>query len=120
MRPTASRNWSLDFCVRTAVGYQPIVRKVKSAAGDRVLMIDPHTVAILRGYLATPACCQLIAGSAWPHTGFVFVRPNGQRWHPDQLPDRFERVVRDAGLHRSASTTYGTAPPATSNSPAPT
>ena len=83
---------------RTAVGYKPIVRKVKSAAGDRILMIDPHTAAILRAYLATRARWQLAAGTAWPHTEFLFVRPNGQPWHPDQLSDRFERVVRDAGL----------------------
>ncbi len=83
---------------RTAVAYKPVVRKVKSAAGDRVLMIDPHTVAILRAYLAMRARWQLAAGSQWPHTGFLFVRPNGQPWHPDQLSDRFERVVRDSGL----------------------
>jgi integrase len=61
-------------------------------------MIDPHTVATLRAYLAHRASWQLATGSQWPRTGFLFVRPDGQPWHPDQLSDRFERVVRDSGL----------------------
>jgi integrase len=105
---------------RTAVGYQPIVRKVKSAAGDRILMIDPHTVAILRAYLATRARWQLAAGPEWPHTGFLFVRPNGQPWHPDRSPTGSSASSATPDCHQSASTMYDTAPPATSNSPVPT
>jgi integrase len=83
---------------RTAVGYKPIVRKVKSKAGDRILAIDKHTAAIIRAYLAMRARWQLASGPEWPNTGFLFVRPNGEPWHPDQLSDRFEHTIRDSGL----------------------
>jgi integrase len=83
---------------RTAVGYQPIVRKVKSKAGARTIMIDPHTAGILRTYLAMRARWQLANGPDWPGTGFFFVQPNGQPWHPDLLSDRFKQLTIRAGL----------------------
>jgi integrase len=83
---------------RTSVAYKIIVKEVKSDAGDRVLALDPHTIAILRTYLALRARWQLAAGPDWPHSEFFFVRPDGQPWHPDAVSDRFTRTAATASL----------------------
>jgi integrase len=83
---------------RTAVGYKAIVKDVKTAAGDRVIAIDPHTVKILRSYLTIRAGWKLANGPEWPNTEFFFVRPDGQPWHPDNLGNRFVQLTAEAGL----------------------
>jgi integrase len=83
---------------RTSVAYKPIVKEVKSEAGDRVIAIDPHTIVILRAYHAMRARWTLANGPDWPNTGFFFVRPDGQPWHPDTLGRRFVQLTTQAGL----------------------
>jgi integrase len=83
---------------RTVDGYDPIDKKVKSEAGDRTFTLDTHTVAAWRAYLARRARWQLVCGSKWPDTGFFFVQPDGQKWHPDGISKRFDRLVRASGL----------------------
>jgi integrase len=81
-----------------AVGYTPVVKSVKSESGNRVLSLDKITIAALRAYHARRARWQLVSGETWPNTGFFFVRPDGQPWHPDTVSNRFEQLVRDADL----------------------
>lgn len=83
---------------RTVDGYEPIDKKVKSEAGDRTFALDSHTVAAWRAHLARRARWQLVCGSNWPDTGFFFVQPNGEKWHPDAVSKRFDRLVRASGL----------------------
>ncbi|MFY1674060.1 tyrosine-type recombinase/integrase [Plantactinospora sp. WMMB334] len=83
---------------RTVNGYDPVDKKVKSEAGDRTFALDRHTVAAWRAYLARRARWQLVCGSEWPDTGFFFVQPNGDKWHPDAVSKRFNRLVRDSRL----------------------
>ncbi len=80
------------------VGYTPVVKSVKSESGNRVVSLDTFTLTALRAYHARRASWQLVSGTAWPHTGFFFVQPNGQPWHPETVTGRFEQLVRDAGL----------------------
>jgi hypothetical protein len=48
-----SADWHLTVVQQiTEVGYRPIVKEVKSEAGDRVVPLGPATVAVLRAYLA--------------------------------------------------------------------
>jgi len=82
----------------TTVGYQPIVKDVKTSAGDRVVSLDSFTLAALRAYHARRARWKLVCGTAWPDSGFFFVQPDGRPWHPQTVTWRFERLVRDAGL----------------------
>src|SRR5262249_36770863 len=62
---------------RPTIGYQPVERVVKSAAGERVLAIDGHTADILRAYLRLRNGWQRVSGANWPNTGLFFVRPDG-------------------------------------------
>ena len=41
---------------------------------------------------------QQVSGDAWPNTGFFFVRPDGQPWHPQTVSDRFDHLVAASGL----------------------
>jgi integrase len=82
----------------TEVGYRPITKEVKSAAGDRVVPLGPATVAVLRAYLAMRQRWQQVSGDEWPDTGLFFVRPDGQPWHPQTVTARFDDLVEKAGL----------------------
>jgi integrase len=82
----------------TTVGYKPVVKKVKSDAGDRTITLDTATTTALRAYHARRNRWQLVNGAAWPRTGLFFVQPDGHPWHPDTVTNRFEHLVADAGL----------------------
>ncbi|GAA2617194.1 site-specific integrase [Paractinoplanes durhamensis] len=83
---------------RTTVGYEPVDKKVKSESGKRTIALDSFTVAAWRAHLARRARWRLACGPNWPDTGFFFVQPNGDKWHPDAVTKAFDRLVRDAGL----------------------
>jgi len=70
------------------VNYTPVIKQVKSDAGERHIPLDPSTVTALRGYRALKARQKLAAGAAWPDTGLFFTRPDGHPWHPDQITIR--------------------------------
>jgi integrase len=82
----------------STVGYATLVKYVKTDAGDRLISLDTLTVAAWRTYLARRARWKLVSGPLWPNTGFFFVQPNGQPWHPDTVTKRFDLLVRDSGL----------------------
>ncbi|MFG1885966.1 tyrosine-type recombinase/integrase [Micromonospora sp. NPDC049102] len=79
-------------------GYTPVQKPPKSRAGNRDVALDTDTVKVLTAYKGRRAQWQLAAGPAWPDTGLFFVRPDGQRWHPNAVTQRFRRLVRKAGL----------------------
>jgi integrase len=80
----------------TTVGYEPVLKIVKSYAGDRIIALDASTTAALRIYRERREHWRTEA--AWPKNELFFVRPDGCQWHPGQVSDRFERLVADAGL----------------------
>jgi len=80
----------------TTVGYRPVIKIVKSYAGDRIIAIDASTTTGLRIYQQWRE--RRRADAAWPKTELFFVRPDGRQWHPEQVSDRFERLVADSGL----------------------
>jgi integrase len=82
----------------TTVGYQPVVRKVKSDAGDRIIPLGPTTVATLTEYLEMRRRWQEVGGDTWPNSGLFFVRPDGQPWHPQTVSDRFDYLIAASGL----------------------
>ncbi len=82
----------------TTIGYDPVVKDVKSDSGDRVISLDTVTVTALRAYHARRTRWKLVSGGAWPNSGFFFVQPDGRPWHPETVTWRFERLVRDSGL----------------------
>jgi integrase len=82
----------------TEVGYRPIIKEVKSEAGDRVVPLGPLTVAVLRAYLVMRERWRQVCGDDWPDTGLFFVRPDGQAWHPQTVTDRFDHLIAKSGL----------------------
>jgi integrase len=70
----------------------------KSESGNRDLILDPNTVAVLRSYRARRTTWQVEAGSDWPDTGLFFVRPDGRPWNPSGVSQAFRRLVASAGL----------------------
>ena len=80
----------------TTVGYRPVIKIVKSYAGDCVIALDASTTTALRIYQQWRERWR--ADAAWPKTELFFVRPDGRQWHPEQVSDRFERLVADSGL----------------------
>ncbi|MEU7756728.1 tyrosine-type recombinase/integrase [Micromonospora sp. NPDC049171] len=82
----------------TTHGYTPVIKKVKSESGNRVMAIDSFTHAALRAHQTRRAQWKLAAGAAWPDTGLFFVQPDGKPWHPHAVTDRFEALVHDVGL----------------------
>lgn len=80
----------------TTLGYRPVIKIVKTYAGDRIIALDASTTTALRIYQERRERRQ--ADAAWPKTGLFFVRPDGRQWHPEQFSDRFERLVAASGL----------------------
>lgn len=80
----------------TTVGYRPVIKIVKSYAGDRIIALDASTTTALRIYQERRERWR--ADAAWLKTELFFVRPDGRQWHPEQVSDRFERLVADSGL----------------------
>ncbi|GIF49327.1 hypothetical protein Afe04nite_38660 [Asanoa ferruginea] len=81
----------------TTVGYQTIVKPVKTPAARRTLPLAGLTAAVLREYVAERAQWARRA-RAWPDHGLFFVQPTGAAWHPKQLTDRFDQLVRSSGM----------------------
>jgi integrase len=79
-------------------GYETRQKRPKSEAGNREVILDPDTVAVLTAYKARRAAWRLAAGPAWPDTGLFFVRRDGRAWHPDAITHRFRRLITRAGL----------------------
>ncbi|GAA4595871.1 tyrosine-type recombinase/integrase [Actinoplanes octamycinicus] len=73
-------------------------KKPKSEAGNRDVVLDLDTVAVLTAYRTERTRWQLAAGAAWPDTGLFFVRPDGQAWHPNSVTQRFRRLIRRGGF----------------------
>jgi integrase len=82
----------------TTVGHTPIVRQVKSRAGDRIVPLGPKTISPLRDYLAMRHRWEQASGPSWPTTGLFFVKPDGKAWHPQTISRRFEDLIARAGL----------------------
>jgi integrase len=70
----------------------------KSEAGNRDVVLDADTVAVLRTYRARRATWQLKAGRDWPDTGLYFVRRDGRAWNPNSVSQAFRRLITRARL----------------------
>ena len=59
-------------------------------------MSQPSQTSPVRPTTATSRIRQ--RSPTWAHTGLFFVTPTGAAWHPEQVTNRFEQLVADAGL----------------------
>jgi integrase len=65
----------------------------KSAAGNRTIGLDAHTVAVLRAHRAAQNADRLAWGEAWVDSGRVFTKEDGSALNPDSVSQRFDRLV---------------------------
>ncbi|MFB9895356.1 site-specific integrase [Planobispora takensis] len=70
----------------------------KSAASQRTIALDPHTVHLLRRHECAQRAEYARAGRCWDETGYVFTRCDGAPVAPDYLTVRFRRLVDASGL----------------------
>jgi integrase len=92
-----------------AVGHE-LTWKVrpKSRAGERVMALDPATVAALREHRRRQHQARLLLGPGWPEgftdwqglsrTGLVWTHADGRPVHPKTFYKRFRRLATEAGL----------------------
>lgn len=110
---------------RTRVGYEMVERAgTKTAAGARVVDLDPATVDVLRAWRKAQGAKAKLWGVAYVETGYVFTAENGEPLHADHLAQRFERLVAAAGgtgdpLPRPAGAPRSAVYPGAGEKPAP-
>ncbi|WP_157473753.1 site-specific integrase [Frankia sp. EAN1pec] len=80
------------------IGYATQLAKPKSDAGDRVISLDPDTLAVLKACRTRQHTARLAAGTAWPNNGLAFTHPDGSPIHPEHLTNRFQTLVQEADL----------------------
>jgi integrase len=79
-------------------GGQQRQKPPKSESGNRDLILDADTAAVLEAYRCRRATWKLRTGNAWPDTGLFFVRRNGHAWNPQTVSQTFRRLTGRAGL----------------------
>ncbi len=70
----------------------------KTAAGARVVPIDPLTVEVLSGHQVVQQAERAAWGEAWVEHGLVFTRENGELLRPDVVTHTFRKLVEAAGV----------------------
>jgi integrase len=83
-----------------SVGYEIRWSEPKTTASKRVVALDPGTVAALRSHRARQSEERLAVGTGYLDQGLVFCDVAGEPLHPDGVTQRFDRLVRNAGLRR--------------------
>jgi integrase len=83
-----------------SVGYKIRWSEPKTAASRRVVALDPGTVAALRAHRARQNEERLALGVGYLDQELVFCDVAGEPLHPDGVTQRFDRLVRNAGLRR--------------------
>jgi integrase len=97
-RPPAGGIGEARMYIIVKPGDTPVVRHVKSDAGDRLIPLGPKTIDVLQDYLDTRHRWQQVSASQWPDSGLFFVRPDGQPWHPQTVSRRFDHLITTSGL----------------------
>ncbi len=74
------------------------VGPTKTPKSRRNVMLDEHTVAVLRAHRKHQLEEQMAIGRRKAPDALVFCDVNGSPLHPDRFTDAFQRHVRDSGL----------------------
>jgi integrase len=84
-----------------SVNYRVSFSTPKTAAGRRSVALDPATVAALRAHRVAMLEERLALGLGAPMEGaLAFTAIDGTPLHPSQFSDRFDRLVKAAGVPR--------------------
>jgi integrase len=93
MMVTINRQWK-----RGEDGF--VLAPPKTSRGRRTIDIDTETVAVLKGWRRTQLQERMAFDGEWHESAFMFTRADGRAHDPDVVSQRFDRLVRRAGLPR--------------------
>jgi integrase len=85
---------------RVVVDGKPGDSLPKTAAGRRSVSLDPALVSLLKAQRARQAADKLKAGEAYDDSGWLVADELGRPLYPDTVSERFEDLVKAAGLRR--------------------
>jgi len=85
---------------RISIGGRAVTSDPKTAAGRRSVPLDRGLVAVLRAHRRAQLEERLSWGEGWQDSGFAFTAESGAPVHPEHLSNRWESLVRRAGLPR--------------------
>ncbi|HZO68724.1 MAG TPA: tyrosine-type recombinase/integrase [Kribbellaceae bacterium] len=86
---------------RTSAGYQVHEGSPKTAAGQRTIALDRHTVKVLRAHRRRQRAERVYTGGGGQpgrDSGYVFTTAEGAPLHPQYLTRRFAKLVFATGL----------------------
>ncbi|MEV0129637.1 hypothetical protein AB0H83_14420 [Dactylosporangium sp. NPDC050688] len=86
---------------RTTAGYEVVEGDPKTAAGQRAVALDRHTVKILREHRRRQLAHRdrrLAAGKVWHDSGYLFTRKDGEPINPSYATTRFRKLTERAEL----------------------
>lgn len=72
--------------------------EAKSESGQRTVVLDSSTIAVLRGWRKQQAAGRLAWGPAYVDTGLVFTREDGTPLRGEHVSERFQTFADRAGL----------------------
>jgi integrase len=82
---------------RTRVGYEMVHRPgTKTAAGARVIDLDPTTIDVLRSWRKAQDAERDVWGEGYVDSGYVFTAESGEPVHADHVANRYDRLVAAA------------------------
>jgi integrase len=83
---------------RTAAGYQVVENDPKTDESESTIDIDATTVAVLKAWRKVQLAERLKWGQGYHKGGYVFVKEDGQPYHPDYVTKRITRLMRKHGM----------------------
>jgi integrase len=85
---------------RVSIDGEAVVSSPKTDRGRRTLPLSDALAKTLRKARRQRAAEQLAAGSLWHGSEYLITNEIGEPLHPDSLTDRWETLVRSAGVRR--------------------
>jgi integrase len=79
-------------------GYQTLLSTPKTRKGRRLIALDPATTAALKKLRAVQMEEHLRQGVSWNETNPVFIREDGEPYHPERVSKLFAKGAKKAGL----------------------
>lgn len=80
------------------LGWRTETGAPKSDAAERIVALDPATLAVLAAHRRRQRKQRIAQGPKWADTGLVFTGDDGTPLHPAWVTTQFKQLVREAEL----------------------
>jgi len=85
-------------CTRVVVDGQVVQSDGKTENAQRIVVLDPLTLTLLRSHAGMLSRERAEFGSGYADSGLLFCWEDGRPVHPDTYSSRFRKIVESAGL----------------------